>query len=68
MVDNTMEKMLQKGDELRPKYENFDWDKLDSESRAWLNRLTWFSRHRPYILKKFQDVKVSADMKILYIE
>ena len=27
---NIMEKMLQKGDDLRPKYENYDFSKLDS--------------------------------------
>ena len=28
--ENMMEKMLEKGDQIRPKYDNFDWSKLSS--------------------------------------
>ena len=65
---NLMEKMLSKGDSLRPKYENFDYSKLDSTQLFWIKRLTFFTRYRERIESRFKDVKVSTDMKILFIE
>jgi hypothetical protein len=41
-----MREMLKKGDNLRPKYEDFDFDGLDSTQQAWLHRLTKFTRFR----------------------
>lgn len=38
-----MREMLKKGDALRPKYEDFDFDALDSTQQAWLNRLSRFT-------------------------
>ena len=65
--DNIMGKMLQKGDKLRPKYQDFDFSKLDSTQLFWIKRLTWFSQYREKIEDKFK-LKVSEDMKILFIE
>jgi hypothetical protein len=42
--NNIMKGMLIKGDKLRPRYENFDFEKLDSQQKRWLNLLTFFSR------------------------
>ena len=36
--------------------------------RKHFKRLTFFSRHRQRIIGYFQDVKVSSDMKILFVE
>ena len=33
---NVMEKMLSKGDSLRPRYENYDFSKLSSGQTFWL--------------------------------
>ena len=63
-----MEKMLEKGDNLRPKYDNFDFTKLDSQQLFWIRQLTWFTKYREQIENKFKSVKVSTDMKILFIE
>ena len=65
---NLMEKMLAKGDDLRPKYENFDYSKLDSTQLFWIRQLTWFTKYRQQIENRFKSVKVSSDMKILFIE
>jgi len=43
---NIMASMLQKGDELRPKYDSFDFDKLDPTQLKWLGRMTLFSKYR----------------------
>ena len=60
--------MLKKGDNLRPKYGDFDFSKLDARQRFWLDKLTIFTRFRQRIENKFKAVKVSTDMKILFIE
>ena len=65
---NLMEKMLAKGDDLRPKYENFDYSKLDSTQLFWIRQLTWFTKYRQQIENRFKSVKVSSDMNILFIE
>jgi hypothetical protein len=51
---NTMKAMLVKGDKLRPRYENFDFEKLDSTQKRWLNFLTFFTRQRSRIERKFE--------------
>ena len=43
---NIMEKMLEKGDVLRPKYDNFDFSKMDSSQLFWIRKLTWFTYFR----------------------
>lgn len=63
-----MASMLQKGDELRPKYNSFDFEKLDPTQLKWLGRMTLFSKYRAQILKRFEEIRVSSDMKILFIE
>ena len=65
---NVMERMLAKGDELRPKYDNFDFSKLDKTQLFWIRQLTWFTKYRTNIENRFKAVNVSTDMKILFIE
>ena len=65
---NVMEKMLQKGDDLRPRYDNFDFDKLDSQQLFWLKRLSLFSAYRKNIENRFKEVRVSTEMKVLFVE
>ena len=65
---NVMEKMLSKGDDLRPKYDDFDFSKLDSSQLFWIKNLTWFTKYRNQIENRFKSVRVSSDMKILFIE
>ena len=65
---NIMEKMLEKGDDLRPKYDNFDYTKLDSTQLFWIRKLTWFTKFRTQIENRFKAVKISSDMRILFIE
>ena len=43
---NIMEKMLQKGDDLRPKYRGYDFSKLDAQQHFWLRQLSWFTHYR----------------------
>ena len=43
---NVMEKMLAKGDSLKPKYENYDFSKFSTTQHFWLRKLTWFSAYR----------------------
>jgi hypothetical protein len=63
-----MREMLKKGDALRPQYDGFKFDELDSTQIAWLNRLSKFTRFRTRVEAYFQEVKLSSEMKLLFIE
>ena len=65
---NVMEKMLQKGDALRPRYEDFDFDSLDSTQLFWIKRLSLYSAYRKNIENRFKEVRVSTEMKVLFVE
>lgn len=63
-----MREMLKKGDAIRPKYEGFDFSQLDSTQIAWLERLSKFTKFRGRVESYFQEVKMSNEMKLLFIE
>ena len=65
---NLMREMLKKGDALRPSYEDFDFDGLDPTQQAWIRRLTKFTRFRHRVESYFQEVRLSNEMKLLFIE
>ena len=63
-----MADMLKKGDDLRPAYNNFDYEALDSTQLAWVRRMTLYTQYRDRVIHKFEESRVSNDMKILFIE
>lgn len=63
-----MRDMLKKGDALRPKYDEFDFESLDSSQKKWLSRLAWFTKSRAWVERYFRETKVSNEMKLLYVE
>jgi hypothetical protein len=60
--------MLAKGDNLREKYAGFDFSKLDNTQLTHINRLTFFSKHRERILRKFNGTTINADVKIAFLD
>lgn len=60
--------MLAKGDALRGQYKNFDFTTLDEAQHKYLNRLTFFARHRERILRKFNGTKITNDVKIAFLD
>lgn len=60
--------MLAKGDALRERYQGFDFTKLEPEQSKYINRLTFFSRHRERILKKFNGTSITYDVKISFLD
>jgi hypothetical protein len=65
---NAMKDMLKKGDQLRDRYRDFDFDKLDAQQRRWLGMMSIFTRLRPRIEQKFEPQKVTMDLKVIFIE
>jgi hypothetical protein len=66
--NNIMKAMLVKGDKLRPRYENFDFEKLDSTQKRWLNFLTFFARQRSRIERIYEPEKITIDLKVIFLE
>ena len=60
--------MLAKGDALRDRYKDFNFDALDSQQQRYLSRLTFFAKHRERILKKFNGTNITFDVKIAYLD
>jgi hypothetical protein len=60
--------MLAKGDALRAKYDNFDFDALDPTQQTYLGRLAFFAKHRERILKKFNGTNITYDVKIAFLD
>lgn len=65
---NLLQKMLEKGDQIRSHYKDFDYDSLDSTQLKYLNKLTFFSKHRNRIIKKFNGTHISTDVKIQFLD
>lgn len=65
---NILHRMLAKGDTLRDAYKDFDFSKLDAIQHKYLNRLTFFAKHRERILKKFNGTKISYDEKVAFLD
>ena len=66
--DNMMERMLQKGDRLSEKYKDFDFDKLDSQQKFWIERLTMFSKYRNLVVSRYNGTYISTDIKIMFLD
>ena len=60
--------MLAKGDELRAQYKGFDFSQLDATQHKYLNRLSFFAKHRERILRKFNGTSITYDVKIAFLD
>ena len=65
---NILHRMLAKGDALRQRYATYDFSSLDSQQQRYLNRLSFFSRHRERILRKFNGTTITMDVKIAFLD
>ena len=67
--DNKMIMMLSKGDRLRPQYQDFDFSNLDSKQLQWINHLSYFTKYRGFMERRFDNTgKISNDMMVCFIE
>lgn len=60
--------MLAKGDEIKDKYRGFDFTELDPVQLRYINRLSFFSKYKERITKRFAQAKVSREVKIIYLD
>lgn len=60
--------MLAKGDSLRDRYKDFDFTALNPTQQTYLNRLSFFARHRERILRKFNGTNITYDVKIAFLD
>ena len=65
---NMMERMLQKGDKLSSRYEDFDFSKLDDSQLFWIKKLTIFSKYRERIIDRYNGTYISTDIKIMFLD
>ena len=65
---NMVERMLKKGDRIRHKYDNFDFETLDSKQKFWLDKLSKFSKYRERIIWRYNGSSISTDLKIMYLD
>ena len=63
-----VERMLMKGDRLRPQYENFDFENIDSSQKFWLNKLSNFTKFRKRIINRYNGTTMSHDVKIMFLD
>jgi len=61
-------RMFEKGDNLKPQYKNFDFSGLDDQQHKTLKALTFFSRHKNWLKKKFDGTTITSDVKIIFID
>jgi hypothetical protein len=60
--------MLAKGDALRDRYKDFDFESLEAVQKTHLGRLAFFAKHRERILKKFNGTNITYDVKIAFLD
>lgn len=65
---NILHRMLSKGDSLRDRYKDFDYSSLDSTQNTYLSRLSFFSKHRERVLRKFNAAPTTSDVKIAFLD
>lgn len=63
-----LHRMLEKGDVLKDQYKDFDFSKLEPAQHKYLKKLSFFSKHRERILRKFNGTTISTDVKILFLD
>ena len=70
MVDapNMVERLLQKGDRLKGRYDDFDYGQLDSSQTWWLDKLSLYTKYRKRIVDRYNGTTISSDLKIMYLD
>lgn len=65
---NIIEDMLSKGDNLKPRYKDFDFNSLADTQISMINHLTFFSKYKHKIMKHFEAKKISREVKIMFLD
>lgn len=63
-----LHQMLAKGDRIKDKYVNFDFSQLDATQLKYLDKLSFFAKHKERIAKKFNGTHISRDVKIIFLD
>ena len=65
---NMVERMLLKGDKLKPHYDNFDYSQLDETQLFWLDKLSTYTKYRTRVVSYFNGTGVKSDMKVMFLD
>ena len=65
---NTVLRMLNKGEGNMHNYSRFDFDKLQPRSLGLVKHLTFYPKYKHLILAYFKSSKISADVKVVFLE
>ena len=65
---NLLHLMFEKGDKLRPKYNDFDFSQLEAYQIKSLQRLSFFSKHKKRILKRISGRNVTREVKVIFLD
>jgi len=65
---NIIHRMLAKGDALKERYRGFDFGALDSTQHKYLKKLTFFSRWKDTIARRFNGTRISHDVKVMFLD
>ena len=63
-----VERMLEKGDKLKPLYRDFDYSKLSQEQLFWIDKLSFFSKYRTRVINRYNGTTVCSDIKIMFLD
>jgi hypothetical protein len=65
---NIIEKMLEKGDKIRHKYTDFDFETLHPNQLKMINHLTLFTKYKQRIINYFESRKISREVKVMFLD
>ena len=65
---NMIERMLMKGDRMKPRYKSFDYSSIDDSQKFWLGKLAVFSKYRERIINRYNGSGISSDIKIMFLD
>ena len=65
---NIIHRMFAKGDAIRDSYNDFDYSKLENTQLHTLWKLSFFSRQRDRIIRKFNSTRIDYDAKITFLD
>lgn len=65
---NLIQQMLEKGEQLKPAYADFDYGTLAPQQIQAIKHLTWFSQYKQRIIGFFESKKVTREVKVMFLD
>ena len=63
-----VERMLQKGDRIKHRYVNHDYESMDQSQLSWIKHLSTYSKYRKRIINRYNGTSISSDIKIMFLD